>query len=151
MQEIDFLGTLDVETWKQILHDAEILNGIKDVINSPGIHRSVDVSDAAMSKAFDLLDREGRGALTKEQFVDGINRCITSFGGKPIDVDHEAITALWQATSLGQDTSAMKAEMFAKVKLLTKGCSMTLYDGGQMNKYVTHLINETCVCIYMYI
>ena len=116
MQEIDLLDSLDIETWKSIVNDTQVVDGLMDVIGRPGIHKTVDVSATAMSKAFDMLDREGKGALTKEQFVDGINRCISSFGGKPIEADHAGLSALWQAACLGQDTSAMKAEMFAKVR-----------------------------------
>ena len=128
MAELDLLSELDVDVWKSLVYDGGIVDGVLEYISTtPGIHKMVDVSELHMSRAFDVLDKEEVGALTKEQFAEGINRCLVAFGGKQVHPNHEGVYALWKAASASSEGAGKKGvtpDAFAKVR----SCAMTLHS-----------------------
>ena len=77
-----------------------------------GIHRKVDVSEEAMTKAFDLLDRGELGYLTEAQFVEGLNRCLLAFGGTTLPPDFDPAVTVWREASTA---GRMSREAFGMV------------------------------------
>ena len=70
------LQSLDQGVWRALVREAGLQAYLQDFMLTRGIHKKVDVSEDAMTKAFDLLDREEAGFLTQAQFVEGLNRCV---------------------------------------------------------------------------
>lgn len=114
-----FLSNLAPHVWESLVVEADLQLSL---LNHEGrllrdIYKKVDSSEEAMTKAFDILDRQGLGYLDHDQFVEGLNRCLHTFGGTVLPKNFSSLETLWAEASTGsrEPTRRVSRETFGLI------------------------------------